>query len=66
VGSVVEAKLLHQGIVAVRCAKLDLDHFAPRVNWFREISRGNLGICNSSINKDRGWPRQPSLPSKSL
>jgi len=43
-GVCVEAKLSREGSVAVRCTDVYLDHFAPGVKWFKEISRGKLGI----------------------
>ena len=39
----VEAKLSREGFVAVRCKELNLDHYAPRVKWFKEISKGSIG-----------------------
>jgi hypothetical protein len=37
--------------------------------WLSDLgkkSRGILGMCNSLVNKDRGLPRQPSLPPNSF
>jgi hypothetical protein len=31
-----KAKHLHEGLVAIHCKELNLDHFAPMVKWFRE------------------------------
>ena len=47
----VEAKLSHEGRVAVGCFYLKLDHYAHEVKWFSKISRGMLGSVIYSLYK---------------
>jgi hypothetical protein len=57
----IEAKLSHEGRVAIGCFYLKLDHYAPGLKWFSKISKGIVGLYNSSINKVEVATNQPSL-----
>ena len=59
--SCVKAKQSHEELVAIGLTDLKLDHFVPGLRGSTKISKGVLGMRNSSINRIEVASIQPSL-----